>query len=950
MLNAWRFAAVTLCECLSSVIGCPAAKALPEKRSPVFLDQGWSAEERQLYYRTSQGSALLSYDIFLNLEQAQRPTLFRAAENMADYGFVPQPAELRHNPDALPIGWTQTVVPAGRWKGAWAGISCAACHNAQLEYKGTPIRIDGGFNQHFDLFRFLNGLDDAVTATVADPEKFGRLAKKLCHADLPCTQDLRRRLAADAERIHRIRSRYFRPSTEVGPGRMDALVLVHNQVVANELGVPENWMAPSAPVKWPFLWNAPQSAWIGWRGTQQFPLLRNAGESMGLWVATDLTSKTPADGLFDATIDLQGQIAIEKLLRKLAPPMWPEDILGKIDRKKAQQGAALFAQHCAKCHSQWPHRWSEPKKQGKRFIENALIPVDVIGTDATQAENLRYGRNPIWKTARMSEFLPAPYKGAALAPALVLLATAVEGVVNKALPKLRLTEAEQADASGYRNESEPVPPDGLYKAAPREGTWAIAPYLHNGSVPNLYELLLPAKKRSQKFFLGRAFDPFKVGVDTTGSSGRFLFDTTRLGNSNAGHSFEDGPQRNGVIGPLLSEADRWALIEYLKSIPSKPAQVTPFGGPKDPIRAWEDETFYHHQVAGGYQGAQTGQVEGPPGEALGGEVIQDGEAEQIDAIVQNLNKRLDGQYPPGTRPVPRDAHPKTHGLVRAEFIVLGNLADELRYGVFKEAHIFKALIRFSASGSQIRADTISEARGMAIKLLGVEGDKIIPTERNAKTQDFLMINFPVFPIRDLKDYTPFFDAQAKGATAAFFCSHPEEFKLSQAMSAQKLYNPLRGRYFSETPYKLGPRAIKFSARPSFRTADPPPQNPGPEYLREALLRQLQTEDVYFDFMVQLQADPKRMPVENPMVRWDESLSPFQRVAIIRIPKQDPTAFQDLMLAETLSFSPWHSLPDHRPLGAINRARRIVYDELSKYRHKRNSEPCKGQDHAGAWLR
>jgi hypothetical protein len=91
-------------------------------------------------------------------------------------------------------------------------------------------------------------------------------------------------------------------------------------------------------------------------------------------------------------------------------------------------------------------------------------------------------------------------------------------------------------------------------------------------------------------------------------------------------------------------------------------------------------------------------------------------------------------------------------------------------------------------------------------------------------------------------------------------------------------------------------------------------------------------------MVQLQADPKRMPVENPMVLWDETRSPFQRVAIIRIPKQDPTEFKDRALAETLSFTPWHALPDHRPLGAINRTRRIVYDVISRYRHQRNSEP------------
>ena len=109
--------------------------------------------------------------------------------------------------------------------------------------------------------------------------------------------------------------------------------------------------------------------------------------------------------------------------------------------------------------------------------------------------------------------------------------------------------------------------------------WATPPFLHNGSVPNLYEMLIPARERSKKFYVGREFDPVKVGVDTTERPGAFLLDTSLPGNSNAGHSFENGKRGNGVIGPLLTEAQRWALIEYLKSIPEEPGRVTVFGGP-----------------------------------------------------------------------------------------------------------------------------------------------------------------------------------------------------------------------------------------------------------------------------------------------------------------------------------------------------------------------------------
>ena len=97
--------------------------------------------------------------------------------------------------------------------------------------------------------------------------------------------------------------------------------------------------------------------------------------------------------------------------------------------------------------------------------------------------------------------------------------------------------------------------------------WATPPFMHNGSVPNLYEMLIPARERTKKFYHGQEFDPVKVGLDTTATSGGFLMDTTLLGNSNAGHSFEEGPRGNGVIGPLLRDEQRWALVEYLKSIP-----------------------------------------------------------------------------------------------------------------------------------------------------------------------------------------------------------------------------------------------------------------------------------------------------------------------------------------------------------------------------------------------
>lgn len=227
---------------------------------------------------------------------------------------------------------------------------------------------------------------------------------------------------------------------------------------------------------------------------------------------------------------------------------------------------------------------------------------------------------------------------------------------------------------------------------------------------------------------------------------------------------------------------------------------------------------------------------------------------------------------------------------------------------------------------------------MAIKLLGVDGKKILDAEQDARTQDFVMINFPVFFISSLEDYIDFASAQAEGKLDEFWKAHPEAFKINKEAAATEFHNPLRGQFFSEEPYKLGPHAIKFSARPISMTTIAKPDNPGPEYLREAMLKQLKEGDAYFEFVVQLQTDALKMPIEDSAVIWDEALSPFQRVALIRIPKQDPTAFKDLEFGEQLSFTPWHALPEHRPLGAINRARRVAYDAISKYRHEQNKAP------------
>jgi hypothetical protein len=331
---------------------------------------------------------------------------------------------------------------------------------------------------------------------------------------------------------------------------------------------------------------------------------------------------------------------------------------------------------------------------------------------------------------------------------------------------------------------------------------------------------------------------------------------------------------------------------------------------------------------------EAAQVKNP---ALGQEIMEEDEDVLTESLKVFSMDLIKNKYPPGKRPARRDAHPKTFGVVTAEFIVLDHLPQELRYGVFKVPRKFDALIRFSAGGDSIKPDNVQERRGMAIKLLGVEGEKLLDAERYEKTQDFVLMNFPAFAASNLRDYLEFFRSRLAGPEKFndFLRKHPEIAQRLREMDEVVVHNPFEAQYWSTTPYKLGPKAMKFSAKP-LRSSTQKPQVPlGPDYLREALLKQIMHEDVTFEFLIQTQVDPVKMPIENSMVVWDEKLSPYRRVALIRIPKQDPRAIKDLELAETLSFTPWHALPDLRPLGSINRSRRSIYEALSTLRHDMN---------------
>ena len=561
----------------SSTVATEASPAVSQspKVPVIYLNQGWSQADREMYYWTSQGSTGFSYDIYLNMEVAGSQELFRSDANSERYGLITEAANPRTNPDALPIGLTKTVIADGRWKGEYIGITCAACHDSQLNYKGKRIRIDGGNGNSFDMMSYIRSIDAAMQETLSDSAKFDRLTARMKASSPEAKSALRQRLESEAATIHRYSTRDLVTPSDWGPGRIDAIAAIVNRITADKTGILQNFSTPLAPTKMPFLWNSPQGSWNQWRGVQQDPIKRNEAEAMGVFIGLDLQSKSPDDGLFDSTEMPLNLDKIENALQRLAPPKWPEEVFGKIDRAKAAEGKKLFASHCAECHNSYPYTWTEPNKYGKRFLEVGLIPETYVGTDPGQFRVLR----PYVITGQLGSHLPPPYTDEKFIQTGGLYLFAQQEVLNRSLAPLKLSEEQSIAIHGYRELPLPAPKQGYYKAAPRDGVWATPPFMHNGSVPNLYEMLIPAKERTKKFYIGREFDPVKVGLDTSEQPGRFLVDTSLPGNSNQGHSFENGPLGNGVIGPLLTDEQRWAIIEYLKSIPEEDGRVTPFGGP-----------------------------------------------------------------------------------------------------------------------------------------------------------------------------------------------------------------------------------------------------------------------------------------------------------------------------------------------------------------------------------
>jgi catalase len=343
---------------------------------------------------------------------------------------------------------------------------------------------------------------------------------------------------------------------------------------------------------------------------------------------------------------------------------------------------------------------------------------------------------------------------------------------------------------------------------------------------------------------------------------------------------------------------------------------------------------------------------------LGKEYPPENEEAQIEQILTISKLSMELKPHP---PMLRDQHPKSHGCVAAEFTVKANIPEKIKVGIFKNARTYSSWIRFSNGGSdrdpntgEFLPDTVGDVRGMAIKLLGIKGEMEIPNPAYEGQQDFVMINHPTFFLRDIQGYIDLFPVvqalkegriilkpgeppQVPAELQANFQAIAYALPLLQKIKEQQVTSLLEIPYWSATPYQLGKYAIKFSVVPQIIGRRFKPENVSDRnnYLREAMTQHLANRDAYFDFKIQLQTNARTMPIEDPTVEWSEKESPSIQVATIKIPAQNFNTECRKQFDEQQSFSPWHTLPEHRPLGGVNRARKRIYGELAKLRNNAN---------------
>lgn len=595
----------------------------PDPSIVAGYSNGLTPAQKETYYHLSQGAEILPWFLVTAVDVADPNSTKPFVENLGRYGLLPDPARS----DGLPVGLTVASNPF-TFGMDFVGITCAACHVGELHHGGKAVRVDGAPNM-FNLQLFYSDAVDAVTAATSDRSKLWRALKRLGRQDYgryglaaplvrPATLVYyganvlihRDRLDARLELVAVISAAKEQRDPDhptSGFGRLDAFDGTRNFIftrlrkadVAGGFEVNKaNMVKLDAPVKFPPVWSRkarppepveayreqPQRFppvwgfkdydWVEWTIDTNTVLERNFTETLGAGATVVLDPGRTAS-LFASSISATNMHQLEWLAYYIDPPQWPTAIFGAIKTDLAATGEGIFRSRCAGCHE-----YGDNQRTPTGLIKlRGMRPQDV-GTDPTVALRISC---PVPDTGALvipptsysvadSQLLKdcagvkagTAFTGSSFAKTVQ---TAVDSIKQKAFAAAGIDTAQQRvmedlDRRGSVDWRDTLldtqPPYGPYAARPLYGIWAAAPYLHNGSVPTLYDLLLPPEQRPKTFALGaRDYDPVRLGfvVNTACSQQDCLVDTTRTGDGNGGH----------LWGTDLSEADRTALLEYLKS-------------------------------------------------------------------------------------------------------------------------------------------------------------------------------------------------------------------------------------------------------------------------------------------------------------------------------------------------------------------------------------------------
>lgn len=547
-----------------SSIGPVRADGIP----PRTVDQGtaWTADARNAFYVGDQGSQIMSLRWMEALKQPNGAPFL--ADSLNRYGYLPndKPAAA-----GLPVGFTA----AGPKGSEQIGMTCAACHTRQIDVGGVPYRIDGGPGV-VDFQPFLADLDVAVNTVLTDDAAFKAFARAVLGGnDSPANATkLRQDVTAWFLRYDTLVKAAL-PKNPWGPSRLDAVAMIFDRLTGLDLGPPPSYLiasniqVASAPVRYPFLWNAPIQDFTQWpgfaaNGDDLLGLARNLGEVYGVFA-----NFHPEKGgwfginyLKTNSANFKGLRSLETLIKKLGPPKWP----WALDPALVAQGKVIYERTtdqggCTECHGIAPGKT-------RFFLQKTWkTPILNVGTDTREYQILAWtAQSGVLNGARI-------LFGAPLQPvdkAFSILGTAVLGSIIQNILPLSGTKAPQFKSMAVTPQMEDLqgaftPPtnttQNAYESRVLQGIWAAAPYLHNGSVPTLAELLKPAAERVANFKIGPAYDIDNVGLAVEQTKFDYVLTTTGCdhldsGDSRCGHEY----------GTTLPPAEKRALLEYLKAL------------------------------------------------------------------------------------------------------------------------------------------------------------------------------------------------------------------------------------------------------------------------------------------------------------------------------------------------------------------------------------------------